>query len=51
MLLDGLSDWRAWRVADRREPHNRSGPYFAALSADWSEGVRRVFRELPDLKW
>jgi len=22
-----------------------------ALSADWSDGVRRVFRELPDLQW
>jgi putative proteasome-type protease len=25
--------------------------YFTALSADWSDGVRRVFRELPDLQW
>jgi putative proteasome-type protease len=25
--------------------------YFTALSAEWSEGVRNVFRELPDLKW
>jgi putative proteasome-type protease len=25
--------------------------YFTALSAKWSEGVRRVFRELPDLEW
>jgi putative proteasome-type protease len=25
--------------------------YFAALSASWSEGVRRVFRELPELGW
>ena len=25
--------------------------YFAALSADWREGVRKVFRELPELKW
>jgi putative proteasome-type protease len=25
--------------------------YFTALSAEWSEGVRKVFRELPDLEW
>ncbi len=25
--------------------------YFRALSADWSGGVRKVFRELPELKW
>jgi putative proteasome-type protease len=26
-------------------------PYFTALSASWSEGVRTVFRELPELTW
>jgi putative proteasome-type protease len=25
--------------------------YFTTLSADWSEGVRKVFRELPALAW
>ena len=25
--------------------------YFTALSADWRDGVRKVFRELPELKW
>ena len=25
--------------------------YFARLSAEWSEGTRRVFRHLPDLHW
>jgi putative proteasome-type protease len=25
--------------------------YFTALSANWSEGVRKVFRELPELEW
>jgi len=24
---------------------------FTALSDEWSEGVRKVFRELPDLAW
>jgi len=26
-------------------------PYFAALSKEWSEGVRSVFKQLPDMKW
>ena len=26
-------------------------PYFTALSRDWSEGTREVFRELPELSW
>jgi putative proteasome-type protease len=25
--------------------------YFASLRHDWSEGTRRVFRQLPDLHW
>ena len=25
--------------------------YFTALSHDWSEGTREVFRELPALSW
>ena len=34
-----------------RHRFEQGDAYFAALSADWSEGVRKVFRELPDLKW
>jgi putative proteasome-type protease len=26
-------------------------PYFTALSHDWSEGLRQVFRQLPELGW
>jgi putative proteasome-type protease len=26
-------------------------PYFATLSREWSEGVRAVFRQLPELEW
>jgi putative proteasome-type protease len=25
--------------------------YFTTLSAEWSAGVRKVFRELPELEW
>ena len=26
-------------------------PYFTALSREWSEGLRQVFRHLPELRW
>ncbi len=26
-------------------------PYFTALSHEWSEGTRQVFRDLPELRW
>jgi putative proteasome-type protease len=34
-----------------RRRFNEGDSYFTALSANWSEGVRNVFRELPDLEW
>jgi putative proteasome-type protease len=34
-----------------RRRFNPGDAYFTALSASWSEGVRTVFRELPDLAW
>jgi len=36
------------RMRRRFEP---SDPYFTMLSAQWSEGVRKVFRDLPGLEW
>ena len=38
------------RVRMRRR-FEHGDAYFGALSADWSEGVRRVFTQLPELKW
>ncbi len=35
----------------KRRRFNEGDEYFAALSANWSDGVRKVFRELPDLEW
>jgi putative proteasome-type protease len=34
-----------------RHRFEQGDAYFTALSADWSEGVRKVFRGLPELKW
>jgi len=40
----------SFRVAMRRR-FVEGDAYFAALSGEWREGVRKVFRELPDLEW
>jgi putative proteasome-type protease len=34
-----------------RRRFDQGDPYFTALSKNWREGVRSVFRQLPDLEW
>jgi putative proteasome-type protease len=34
-----------------RRRFDQGDAYFTALGANWSEGVRKVFRELPELEW
>jgi len=34
-----------------RRRFDEGDPYFAGLSRQWSEGVRQVFRHLPELRW
>jgi putative proteasome-type protease len=34
-----------------RQRFEEGDPYFTALSDDWGEGVRQVFRHLPELRW
>lgn len=51
MPIDFLGYERdSFRVSTRRR-FDQADPYFAALSKEFSEGVRKVFRELPDLAW
>jgi putative proteasome-type protease len=38
------------KLSERRR-FDHGDPYFTQLSKDWSEGVRKVFKELPALKW
>jgi putative proteasome-type protease len=38
------------RVTKRCRFHE-GDPYFTALSNEWSEGTRQVFRHLPELRW
>lgn len=35
----------------KRRRFDEGDAYFSALSTGWSEGVRKVLRELPELKW
>ena len=34
-----------------RRRFDEGDPYFTSLHRSWSEGTRRVFRELPELVW
>jgi putative proteasome-type protease len=34
-----------------RRRFDTGDPYFTALSHDWSDGTRQVFRKLPELSW
>jgi putative proteasome-type protease len=34
-----------------RKRFDDGDPYFTALSHQWGEGVRQVFRQLPELRW
>jgi putative proteasome-type protease len=34
-----------------RRRFDQGDPYFTTLSQEWSEGVRTVFRQLPELEW
>jgi putative proteasome-type protease len=36
---------------NHRRRFDQGDPEFAALSKDWSEGVRTVFKGLPDVRW
>ena len=38
-------------VERRRRRFEPGDAYFSAPSARWSEGVRTVFKELPELQW
>jgi putative proteasome-type protease len=35
----------------KRRRFDQGDPYFSLLSKEWSEGVRAVFKQLPDLEW
>jgi putative proteasome-type protease len=51
MPIDLLCYERDSLQVNMRRRFEQSDPYFTTLSEKWSEGVRSVFRELPELPW
>jgi putative proteasome-type protease len=51
MPIDLVSYQRDTLEVRRRRRFEQGDPYFSSLSKEWSEGVRNVFTQLPELKW
>jgi putative proteasome-type protease len=51
MPIDLISYERDALAVKHRRRFEQGDPYFSTLSKDWSEGVRTVFKQLPELKW
>jgi putative proteasome-type protease len=51
MPIDLVSYERDTLVVKKRRRFDQGDPYFSLLSKEWSEGVRTVFTQLPELKW
>ena len=51
MPIDLVCYERDSMVLRLRRRFEQGDPYFTTLSAEWREGVRKVFRDLPELVW
>jgi putative proteasome-type protease len=51
MPIDLICYERDSLEVQRRKRFDEGDAYFAALSLEWSEGTRQVFRRLPELLW
>ena len=51
MPIDLICYERDTFEVQRRRRFDEGDAYFTALSHDWSEGTRQVFRQLPELRW
>jgi putative proteasome-type protease len=51
MPIDLICYARDSLAVKMRRRFEEGDDYFTALRSEWSEGTRRVFRELPDLRW
>jgi putative proteasome-type protease len=51
MPIDLLCCERDSLMVRKRRRFEHGDPYFAALSKEWSDGVRTVFNGLPELEW
>jgi putative proteasome-type protease len=51
MPIDLLWVERDCLAVSRRRRFEEGDAYFTALSREWGEGTRQVFRRLPELDW
>jgi putative proteasome-type protease len=51
MPIDLICYERGALEVRKRRRFDEGDAYFTALSREWSEGTRQVFRQLPDLRW
>jgi putative proteasome-type protease len=51
MPIDLICYERDSLQVQKRRRFDEGDAYFTALSHEWSEGTRRVFRQLPELEW
>jgi len=51
MPIDLIAYERDSLAVKMRRRFEQGDPYFSGLSKEWSEGVRTVFRQLPELQW
>lgn len=51
MPIDLVSYVKDSLCVNQRRRFEHGDPYFTAISEAWSEGVRSVFRQLPELEW
>lgn len=51
MPIDLICYERDSLAVQYRRRFDQGDPYFTALSDDWGEGTRQVFRDLPELSW
>jgi putative proteasome-type protease len=51
MPIDLLCYERDSLCVSKRRRFDQGDAYFSALSKNWSEGVRTVFKQLPELEW
>ena len=51
MPIDLVCYERDTLAVRKRRRFDQGDPYFSALSKQWSEGVRAVFKQLPELEW
>jgi putative proteasome-type protease len=51
MPIDLICYERDSLEVQKRRRFDHGDPYFTALSHEWSEGTRQVFRQLPELLW